>query len=92
MNRAPTVASMEDQDPNSTLLTVRDVAKRLNVSQGCVYALLRRRKLAAYRIGRARGAIRVRQEDLDDYLDTCRIEKNEQPTKTPRVRLKHLDL
>ncbi len=74
------------------LLTVRDVADSLSVSQACVYALLKKGRLVAYRIGTGRGAIRIRQEDLDEYLKRCRTKRVEEAPRPPRPRLKHLKL
>jgi len=52
------------QAPN--LLTVKDVAVRLNTSGWLVYMLLRRRKLPGVRVG---GAWRVAPEKLQAFID-----------------------
>lgn len=72
------------------LLTVRDVAQQLNVSPGCVYSLVARFEIAHVRIGAGRGTIRIREEDLGEYLTGQRREKGEEPLAAPRPRLKHL--
>lgn len=74
------------------LLTVRDVAKYLNVSPSCVYQLIETGKLPHHRIGTGRGAIRVRQDDLDTYLASCRMEQiqPDKPRRAARQKLKHL--
>lgn len=76
------------------LLTVRDVAKRLNVSTSSVYALIQKGRLPHHRIGAGRGAIRVSEEDLAAYLESCRTqhETDGKPRKAPRPKLKHLRL
>ena len=56
----------------SELLTVRDAADLLNVSVSLVYLLVDTRKLASHRIGARRGTIRIRREDLQAYLQSCR--------------------
>jgi len=49
-------------------MTVREVAKRLEISQSCVYALIAARKLQATRHGLGRGCIRISEEQLAAYL------------------------
>lgn len=78
------------------MLTVRDVAGRLNVSLGCVYTLISRGELPCHRIGIGRGAIRVREADLDEYLDSCRVETGPESLQSSRptrrnALFKHLD-
>lgn len=75
------------------LLTVREVAGLLRVSQNCVYELVGRGRLACYRVGSTgRGAIRIRREDVEAYLGACRTQKGEEAARLPRPRLKHLSL
>lgn len=56
------------------LLTVKEVARRLRVSQSLVYQLVESEKLGCHRIGNGRGAIRIRPEDVTEYLENCRKE------------------
>lgn len=49
-----------------TLLTAAEVADQLRVSTMTIYRLIRSGELAAVRVGRN---YRVRQRDLDAYLD-----------------------
>lgn len=74
------------------LLKVPDVVKRLNVSQSTVYALIESGRLPSHRIGCGRGAVRVSEEDLIAYLDSCRTERtSDEPRRAaPRIKLKHL--
>lgn len=54
------------------MLTVPEVAERLRVAVSTVYALVETGKLEAFRIGPNDGAIRVSEEQLAEYLATCR--------------------
>lgn len=54
------------------MLTVPEVAERLRVAVSTVYALVETGKLGAFRIGPNDGAIRVSEEQLETYLNTCR--------------------
>ena len=72
------------------MLKVSEVARRLNVSAGCVYELVARGRLPSHRIGVGRGAIRVREEDLSQFLAATRREKGEEAPRLPRPRLKHI--
>src|SRR5437867_4069355 len=53
--------------------TVQEVAEFLQVSPATVYQLCATRKLAHLRVGAGRGTIRVRQEDLDAFVESCKI-------------------
>lgn len=55
------------------LLTLRDVAKSLKVSETTVRRLVRAGSIAAYKVGK-RGQLRVREEDLESFLEKQRIE------------------
>jgi excisionase family DNA binding protein len=76
------------------LLTVRDVAHRLQLSIASVYVMIRQGTLIAHRLGGRNGAIRIRPEDLDACLVST--EQAPAPPKprpaTPRVKLKHIRL
>ena len=74
------------------LLTIRDVAERLNVSPGCVYTLVAQREIAHIRIGVGRGTIRVREEDLMRFLADRAREPRERVPSAPQLKLKHLHL
>ncbi len=54
------------------LLTVKDVATRLNVSQSCIYQLVESGRICHHRIGLGRGAIRFTEDDLAGYLEQSR--------------------
>ena len=56
------------------LLTVKDVADRLAVSQSTVYDLAATGKLSCYRIGsRGRGVVRFTEEQVAAYLSACLV-------------------
>ena len=72
------------------MLTVQDIAQRLNVSQACMYRIVQSGKLACHRIGNGRGTVRISEEDFDEYVRACRIGKSEETRRAPRSRLKHI--
>ena len=74
------------------LLTVRDVARQLNVSAACVYALVEQRQIPHVRIGSGRGVIRFRPGDVDAYLAERHVDRDERSPRPPSVRLKHIKL
>ncbi len=55
---------------NAPLLTVPEVADRLNLNFQHVWRMVNAGKIPSYRIGRSR---RVSQDDLDAYLEACRV-------------------
>ena len=81
-----------DETKNSNLLTVKDVAARLNVSSSLVYQIVEGGKLPVHRIGNGRGSIRFRSEDIEAYVDECRVEKQAPAPRQRRPRLKHIKL
>jgi excisionase family DNA binding protein len=50
------------------MMTVADVAARLNVSESAVYDLVATKRLACHRIGRKRGTIRFTEAHMEAYL------------------------
>jgi excisionase family DNA binding protein len=73
-------------------LTVREVAVRLNVSLACIYMLVTRHELPHVRIGVGRGTIRIREEDLANYIAQRNRGPAEPRSSVPRPKLKHLHL
>lgn len=57
--------------------TVKEVAEHLKISLSMVYALISRGDLVAHEIGSCK---RIKQEDLDAYLEQQRHE----PTRLPK--------
>ena len=76
------------------LLTVKDVASRLNVSQSCIYQLVETGKIPHHRIGVGRGAIRFTEDDITEYLQNARELATHRGAQSPagRPKLKHIKL
>jgi excisionase family DNA binding protein len=73
------------------MLTVVEVAARLRMSRTSVYQLVESGKLGCHRIGIKRGAIRISEEDLASFLDTCRVVAPARASvPSEPVQLKHL--
>ena len=76
------VGKLLDQlTPPTDLLTVKQAAERLNVSPRAVYDLVDCGRLRCSRIGKERGTIRIRPEDLEDIAP-----------KTAKTVYKHLTI
>jgi excisionase family DNA binding protein len=54
----------------TAMLTVKDVAGRLNCSESFVYELLASGELKHFRLGKGQGGKRVSEEQLQEYLLT----------------------
>ncbi len=82
------------------LLTVKQAAERLSLNPATVYALCASRKLPHARIGVGRGTIRIREEDLDAFLERATVRPGPPAApsspkagpKPPPVTLKNLSL
>ena len=78
------------------LLTVSDVAKRLQLSIASIYTMVAAGTLPALRVGNGRGSIRFRETDINDYLAGCAVRqpntvpRREPVTRKARQELKHL--
>jgi len=59
------------------MLTVKEVANRLGVSPGLIYALVRCRRIRSERFGTGRGTIRISEEALEEFRQTCVAEVEE---------------
>ncbi len=53
-------------------MKVAEAAKRLEVSQGCVYQLIASGKLRCMRIGVKKGTIRIAESDLTEFIESAR--------------------
>ena len=67
-------------------MKVPEVAERLRVSASTIYNLVESGKLACYRIGTGRGAIRFTDEQIAAFLVSCRIT----PVSSLPEGLKHI--
>lgn len=86
----------EDDDFESlSLLTVKEAATLLRISSSLVYGLIESGRLPASRLGKGRGAIRIKKSDVAAYVEENRIQKpSEAASVRPRRRekLKHIKL
>ncbi|WP_146599765.1 helix-turn-helix domain-containing protein [Novipirellula aureliae] len=79
----------------SSMLTVNEVADRLNVAPSTVYGLLSQGRLKCYRIGLGRGTIRVSEDELARFLAATVSDPSEHETEQPqepRQSLKHIKM
>lgn len=77
----------------AAMMTVREVAQRLRCAVSTVYQLIEVGKLGAFHIGRNRGAIRVSEEQLSEYLESSKsVPDAASVRKPPRSKLKHIKL
>ena len=89
---------MKENYKTPKLLTVRDVAELLQLSESSVYAMAATGVLPHLRVGNGRGTIRFRQEDIAQFLESCQAAQAPQPPKQRPARpvgqqpLKHLKL
>ena len=58
-------------DGQRDLITVKELASILRVSETSVYRLVERRAIPFHRLPRG---LRFRREDVDGYLNKCRVE------------------
>lgn len=66
------------------LLTVQEVADTMKVSGKTVRRLIKRGDLVAYKVG-DRGQLRIKQRDLEQYVEAQRVEV-EETTETSEDR------
>ena len=59
--------------PSSNLLTVREVAEKLHVTERTVYAMVKKRELVYYKIG---SLLRFKEEELGDYINKRGVVQN----------------
>ena len=69
------------------LLTISDLAERLSISTSLAYRVVAEKKLRAYRIG---GAIRFSEEQIQEYLQSCEVQREPEQRRARLPRLKHL--
>lgn len=56
-----------------TLWTVAEVSRRLRVKPGTIYAAIRSGALKCYRFGSKRGALRISEENLLDFVHRSEV-------------------
>jgi excisionase family DNA binding protein len=69
------------------LLTIRQVAELLRLSESTVRTMVERRIIPVYRVGTGRGSIRISRDDLRVYLENQREERSE-PVRSDRLELR----
>ena len=85
-------------DPSSAshggLLTIREAAAMLRISESTVRNAIRSGQLRAFRFGTRGGSIRIAPVDLQEYIASCATAKPSCPKVAPTTaggRFKHLD-
>ena len=80
----------------TTMMTIKDAAERLHVSEKTVRNLLKAGRIAHHRIGAGRGVVRITAEALDRYLAECEVKERDSSSTPPRRRqrrkLRHIKL
>ena len=69
------------------MLTVKEVAERLQVSKGAVYKAIATGRLGHHRIG---ACIRVSESQLQQFLETARVEPMPNSPRERDLIAKHL--
>jgi excisionase family DNA binding protein len=73
------------------LMTVKELSHYLRLSLPETYKLLKSNALVHFRVGKGRGAIRIRKSDVVDFL--AARQRGPTPVVPPRIRsrpLKHI--
>ena len=66
------------------VLTVRQAAERLQVAAATIYDLCARKVLRHIRVGRGRGTLRIREDDLDAFVETATVQPDIPAAPRPR--------
>ena len=64
------------------LLSIQEVAETMKVSEKTVRRLIKRGSIAAYRVGE-RGQLRVKEGEIERYLEAQRVEIEETAAPNP---------
>lgn len=70
------------------LLTVQESAERLGCSPALVYLLCSKRRVPHVRLGTGRGTIRIAEEELNEFLSSCRIDAHSLSKGLKHIRAK----
>lgn len=68
-NKKKDISPLEENPPETHLLTATEVAKILNVSKSFAYRLIQSGEISNISIGRS---VRVREEDLNEFVSEHR--------------------
>ena len=66
------------------LLTVPEVAETMKVSQSTVRRMIRRGLITAYKLG-DRGQLRIKEDDVEQYVESRRVRVENTPAPNPVV-------
>ena len=67
-----------------TLLTIQEVVEIMKISESTVRRLIKSGALPAYKIGK-RGQLRVKQEELEEYLEKQKVVQSTTSTMPKRM-------
>lgn len=81
---------LKPDDVPMNVFKVRQVAERLQIAEATVYQLCATRQLRHFRVGTGRGTIRIREEDLDEFLGRAAVQPTGLDAPSPVVGLKYL--
>lgn len=73
-------------------MTVKKAAERLEVSAATIYNLVAAGKLCCVRVGVGRGAIRILEEHIAEFLQGAGPAAKNPPAPSRPVKLKHIRL
>jgi excisionase family DNA binding protein len=59
------------------IFSVRQVAEELGVAEATVYGLCQQNVMRHFRVGMGRGTIRIREEDLNEYIEQAVVQPDE---------------
>ena len=75
------------------LMTVKEAARLLSISPQSVYRLISSGRIPAYRLAVGRGAVRINEQDLLEYLASSLQPKQQDVNAETSIRpFKHLRL
>jgi excisionase family DNA binding protein len=69
---------------------VKEAAVRLEVSPATVYGLVAAGKLRCHRVGLGRGAIRISEEHVAEFLAHCTSKVSDEKPSAQMLRLRHI--
>lgn len=78
-----------DNADDFCLLTIKEAAERLRLSESCVYKLVASGELPVVRVGLQKG-YRVDVRDLDAFVSNRKFRYRPEPVRMPKAKFKHL--
>jgi excisionase family DNA binding protein len=92
MHRVNERLTQESQSGENLAMTVKQAAAKLEVSVATTYALVAAGKLNCVRIGLGRGAIRITDDHIAEYLSQTQPMPSLCPSPAARRVLKHIKI